>query len=183
MKSTWHRPQRQILTPTALRRGAQCIAASVCIAASAPAAADPRTHACLADLARVLEAEGYTADIAQGAVPGPSIVDAVDAIAAASDADVVVRVDGDRAHAVAPFLSHRRVRAIVAQAADDERGCAIATHVAAASQRRAMLRWWFGALALIGAVSAVSFGRRVGALRTRSTGRGSSRSAGSPGRT
>lgn len=183
MESTRQRRLRQILTPTVPGRGVRRIAVCVCLAAAAPAAADPQTDACLAHLARVLEAEGYTADIAQGPIAGPSIVDAVDEIAARSPADVVVRVDGDRAHAVAPFLSHRRVRAIVAQAEDDELGCVIAAHVAAASKRRAMLRWWFGSLALIGAVSAVSFGRRVGAFRRRSTGRGSSRSAGSPDRT
>lgn len=75
---------------------------------------ESRSAHCFGKLADVLDAEGYSHELVfQWDVSDPSIVDATEAQQTARGADVVLLTDGERMHAVAPFLSHRRARALV----------------------------------------------------------------------
>lgn len=75
---------------------------------------ESRSDHCFGKLSDVLDAEGYSHDLVfRWNIADPSIVDATEAQHAALGVDVVLLTDGERMHAVAPFLSHRRARSLV----------------------------------------------------------------------
>ncbi len=77
---------------------------------------------CFQKLENVLDAAGYTHTLViDWDESSPSIVDATEALARRDGVEVALLWDGDRMHAVAPFLSHRRARNLVryAEARDD----------------------------------------------------------------
>lgn len=102
------------------------LAAPLLVAAAPPAEELERyqTEAalCFQKLATVLDDAGYThALVIDWEESSPSIVDATEALARREGVEVALLWDGERMHAVAPFLNHRRARSLVryAEARDD----------------------------------------------------------------
>ena len=111
---------------------------------------------CFVKLEDALDEAGYTHHLSLDWVTDePSIVDATEELAAEQGTQVTLLWDGDRMHAVAPFLTHRRARALVRYAhnlEDDaiQRFCIFARAVQEDAGERAYHRT---RLALIGAGS------------------------------
>ena len=101
---------------------------------------------CFGKLADVLDRAGYTHHLElRWSVPDPSIVDATEALRDAMGVEVALLADGERMHAVAPFLTHGRARALVRYAESqterpDRRMCLFARAVQEDAGMRASQR-------------------------------------------
>lgn len=75
---------------------------------------ESESETCFTKLENALDEAGYSYELSlDWDASGPSIVDATEAMAAERGVQVAVLWDGARMHAVAPFLTHRRARALV----------------------------------------------------------------------
>lgn len=129
---------------------------------------------CFARLASVLDAEGYSHDLAlQWDLDAPSVVDATEARAGSNGADVTLLTDGTRIHVVAPFVSYARARALARQSrlVSSEPQTRICAYVRTLELDAKLRRYQRSILALIavaglsGAAQLVKRGRRLAEAR------------------
>ncbi len=116
---------------------------------------EARADHCFGKLAEVLDERGYSHALSlQWSVANPSIVDATEAFREEQAVDVALLSDGPRMHAVAPFLRHRRARALVRYAESmaelpDRRLCVFARSIQEDSAMQAFQRTLLVCIALV----------------------------------
>ena len=117
---------------------------------------EAESASCFSKLEVVLDDAGYSHALRlDWSEDGPSIVDATEALAEREGVQVALLWDGDRMHAVAPFLTHRRARSLAryAEGLDDSplyQFCIFARAVQEDAGERAFQRT---TLALIAAIA------------------------------
>jgi hypothetical protein len=118
-----------------------------CSAAQTAAGQHATIPPCVEPLANVVADRGYRLSVSVDDTPVNSVVDAADAHARQSGADVVLVRRGDRIHALAPGLSHATTRrmARAAEATDDPL-CTLATQLARRIERPRWQRMILAAL-------------------------------------
>jgi len=96
---------------------------------------------CVDALTAAARERGYTLSVSLDGAPVTSVVDAADAWAADTGADVVLVGRGARLHVIAPGLGHSAARRIVRAAeATDDPVCAVSDALAARVRRPAWQR-------------------------------------------